>query len=323
MRGGVLQLRAGACSPRCVAAGTPPVRRTTFHYGDEAIAVAIDAAATASTRSMRRAAPCSTALLVDAAREAGAEVRHGQRLTRRAARAGRARRGRRRARRADGRRARSRPGWWSAPTASARASRGSPARAGAASRPQRQPRRSTATGRGLGDRRLPLALRAGRGGRRDPDQRRRRTASSPRSPRRRFRDEIAVATSPPGSARVLAEVAPALAASASPRARLESLRGFAGRPGFLRQAWGPGWALVGDAGYFKDPITAHGITDALRDAELLARAVARRHRDARSPTTRPGATRWRCRCSTSRTPSPASTGRSIASRSCTTSAPRR
>jgi flavin-dependent dehydrogenase len=32
--------------------------------------------------------------------------------------------------------------------------------------------------------------------------------------------------------------------------------------------------LVGDAGYFKDPITAHGITDALRDAELLARAIA-------------------------------------------------
>ena len=47
---------------------------------------------------------------------------------------------------------------------------------------------------------------------------------------------------------------------------------FAGRKGFLRQAFGPGWALVGDAGYFKDPLTAHGITDALRDAELLANA---------------------------------------------------
>ena len=44
--------------------------------------------------------------------------------------------------------------------------------------------------------------------------------------------------------------------------------------GFLRQAYGPGWALVGDAGYFKDPLTAHGITDALRDAELLANAAA-------------------------------------------------
>ena len=49
---------------------------------------------------------------------------------------------------------------------------------------------------------------------------------------------------------------------------------FAGIPGFFRRSTGPGWALVGDAGYFKDPITAHGITDALRDAELLARAVA-------------------------------------------------
>jgi 2-polyprenyl-6-methoxyphenol hydroxylase-like FAD-dependent oxidoreductase len=52
------------------------------------------------------------------------------------------------------------------------------------------------------------------------------------------------------------------------------LRGFAGVLGHIRQSHGPGWALVGDAGYFKDPITAHGITDALRDAELLAAAIA-------------------------------------------------
>ena len=48
------------------------------------------------------------------------------------------------------------------------------------------------------------------------------------------------------------------------------LRGFAGRAGHLRESYGPGWALVGDAGYFKDPLTAHGLSDALRDAELLA-----------------------------------------------------
>jgi menaquinone-9 beta-reductase len=52
-----------------------------------------------------------------------------------------------------------------------------------------------------------------------------------------------------------------------------ALRAFAGTAGFLRRSVGPGWALVGDAGYFRDPITAHGITDALRDAELLARAL--------------------------------------------------
>jgi flavin-dependent dehydrogenase len=51
------------------------------------------------------------------------------------------------------------------------------------------------------------------------------------------------------------------------------VRGFPGLPGHVRRASGSGWALVGDAGYFKDPLTAHGITDALRDAELLARAV--------------------------------------------------
>jgi flavin-dependent dehydrogenase len=48
-----------------------------------------------------------------------------------------------------------------------------------------------------------------------------------------------------------------------------AMRGWAGSPGHVRQSWGPGWALVGDAGYFKDPITAHGMTDGLRDAELL------------------------------------------------------
>lgn len=53
------------------------------------------------------------------------------------------------------------------------------------------------------------------------------------------------------------------------------VKGFAGLPGHLRRAVGPGWALVGDAGCFRDPLTAHGITDALRDAELLARAALR------------------------------------------------
>ena len=45
------------------------------------------------------------------------------------------------------------------------------------------------------------------------------------------------------------------------------------RPRGCGRPSGPGWALVGDAGSFKDPLTAHGITDALRDAELLARAA--------------------------------------------------
>jgi 2-polyprenyl-6-methoxyphenol hydroxylase-like FAD-dependent oxidoreductase len=50
---------------------------------------------------------------------------------------------------------------------------------------------------------------------------------------------------------------------------------FAGMPvpGYLRKPFGPGWALVGDAGYNKDFITAQGMQDAFRDAELCAGAL--------------------------------------------------
>jgi 2-polyprenyl-6-methoxyphenol hydroxylase-like FAD-dependent oxidoreductase len=44
-------------------------------------------------------------------------------------------------------------------------------------------------------------------------------------------------------------------------------------PNFFRKPYGPGWALVGDAAYNKDPITAQGITDAFREAEKCASAL--------------------------------------------------
>ena len=44
-------------------------------------------------------------------------------------------------------------------------------------------------------------------------------------------------------------------------------------PNFFRKPYGPGWALVGDAGYNRDFITAQGISDAFRDADLCATAV--------------------------------------------------
>ena len=72
---------------------------------------------------------------------------------------------------------------------------------------------------------------------------------------------------------ILPEVSRDLAERVAATGGPAKLRAFAGAPGFLRRAAGPGWALVGDAGYFRDPCTAHGITDALRDAEFLARAV--------------------------------------------------
>ncbi|HXM54344.1 MAG TPA: NAD(P)/FAD-dependent oxidoreductase [Candidatus Dormibacteraeota bacterium] len=55
--------------------------------------------------------------------------------------------------------------------------------------------------------------------------------------------------------------------------RAERWYGAAEQPNFFRKAYGPGWALVGDAGYHKDALLAQGITDAFRDAELLAEAI--------------------------------------------------
>jgi 2-polyprenyl-6-methoxyphenol hydroxylase-like FAD-dependent oxidoreductase len=88
----------------------------------------------------------------------------------------------------------------------------------------------------------------------------------------RFRDELQ-GDMDAGYHRALRECSAALADEVSQGVCAERVRGFPGHLGHMRQSHGPGWALVGDAGYFKDPITAHGISDALRDAEYLARAV--------------------------------------------------
>ena len=55
--------------------------------------------------------------------------------------------------------------------------------------------------------------------------------------------------------------------------REERFFGTADLPNFLRRPFGPGWALVGDAGCHKDPMEGLGICDALRDADFLAAAV--------------------------------------------------
>jgi 2-polyprenyl-6-methoxyphenol hydroxylase-like FAD-dependent oxidoreductase len=44
-------------------------------------------------------------------------------------------------------------------------------------------------------------------------------------------------------------------------------------PNFFRKPYGPGWGLIGDAGYNKDPITAQGMSDAFRDAEAFTAAL--------------------------------------------------
>ena len=55
--------------------------------------------------------------------------------------------------------------------------------------------------------------------------------------------------------------------------REERFYGAADLPNFLRRPFGPGWALVGDAGCHKDPMMAQGICDAFRDADFLSTAI--------------------------------------------------
>jgi flavin-dependent dehydrogenase len=72
---------------------------------------------------------------------------------------------------------------------------------------------------------------------------------------------------------LLERSAPELAERLRVARRTSPVRGMLRQPNQLRQAFGPGWALVGDAGYYRDAITAYGISDAFRDAELLAVAL--------------------------------------------------
>jgi flavin-dependent dehydrogenase len=69
------------------------------------------------------------------------------------------------------------------------------------------------------------------------------------------------------------ELAPELAERVRQGTREEPFMGTADVPNFFRKSYGPGWALVGDAAYHKDPITAQGISDAFYGAELLAEAI--------------------------------------------------
>jgi 2-polyprenyl-6-methoxyphenol hydroxylase-like FAD-dependent oxidoreductase len=69
------------------------------------------------------------------------------------------------------------------------------------------------------------------------------------------------------------ELAPKFAERLNHAKRETRFVGTGDLPGFFRKPYGPGWALVGDAGYHKHPITAFGITDAFRDAEAVATAL--------------------------------------------------
>jgi 2-polyprenyl-6-methoxyphenol hydroxylase-like FAD-dependent oxidoreductase len=78
----------------------------------------------------------------------------------------------------------------------------------------------------------------------------------------------------PGNFRKTLELVPEVAARVAKARQVAPFLGGA-VPGWFRKPYGPGWALVGDAGYTKDPITAQGITDAFLDAERCSDAVDR------------------------------------------------
>lgn len=267
LRAGVLQLRRWGLLDRVAASGAPAVRRTTFYYGDERVDVPIKPGPGFDALY----APRRTVLdpiLVDAARAAGAEVRFGVSVTGVC---------RDQAGRVTGITARERDG--ATLVARARMTVGADGMSSRVARlvgaPVEQSARSSAAFvYGYWDRPddgYELFYRPGVTGGIFPTNAGQVCVFAGTTPRR-FRSESA------GDVggfyrRLLDEVAPGwFDHGTGPRA-VDGLRVFTGRSGYLRRAGGPGWALVGDAGYFKDPITSHGLTEALRDAELLARGI--------------------------------------------------
>ncbi len=76
-----------------------------------------------------------------------------------------------------------------------------------------------------------------------------------------------------GHVKKVHESMPTVQAGLQRATREEKWLGTAGVPNYFRVPHGPGWALVGDAGYVKDPITAQGISDAFIDAEQVTEAI--------------------------------------------------
>jgi flavin-dependent dehydrogenase len=275
MRGGVLQLQRWGLLDAIVAAGTPPVKRVVFHYPDDTTRISLKPAAGVHALY----APRRTVLdrvLADAAIAAGAEVRFGVTVTELL----RDDRGRVTGVAAQG--AGDRRLIASAPlTVGADGIRSLVARETGA-----PTIRTARTGGGAylygywDD--LPVdgyEWLYGLG------------ASAGMIPTNNGQTGVFVGTTPSrmkaarrgGTAHrafgtLLAAASPAAAERVAAARAPERLRGFVGLPGYFRQSWGPGWALVGDSGYFEDPISTHGITDALRDAALLDVAIRDIHR---------------------------------------------
>lgn len=264
MRTGVLQLQRWGLLDRVVAAGTPAVDRVTFHYGDQTVPIMLDEPLYAPRRTVL------DPILVDAAREAGAEFRFGARTDRilwgsggRVAGVAGAERG-------------------GTPFAArARVTVGADGRNSQIARAVRAPitRSAPTVGAviygywsGLEHTGYEWGFRRERAAGLMPtnDGLTCVWASGPAATvidRMHGDREAAIGE-------LLAETTTDLARRVRAGTLRGVLRGAANLPPNLsRRPWGAGWALVGDAGYHKDPLTAHGISAALRDAELLADAL--------------------------------------------------
>jgi flavin-dependent dehydrogenase len=265
MRAGVLQLSRWGLLDKVIAAGTPPIRRTVFHYAGaepEQVSIRSTAGVDALYAPRRRVLD---PLLVDAAAEAGAEVRHEAPVTALL----RDDNGRVRGIRTQGRsggcvdlRA--------TITVGADGIRSTIANEVGAPVVRRGSAQSAFLYRYYADARpvgYELGYAIGSAAGLIPTNDGLTcvfVGTTPTRMRALRRDgtEHAFGT-------LLAQTAPLLADQVASAQPIDRLHGWAGVPGFVRRSWGPGWALVGDAGYYNDPITMHGMTDALRDAELL------------------------------------------------------
>jgi 2-polyprenyl-6-methoxyphenol hydroxylase-like FAD-dependent oxidoreductase len=268
MRGGVLQLRRWGLVDRVAATGAPPVRRVTFHYGAESLPISLKPYAGVDALYAPRRTVLD-ALLVDAAEEAGAQFNFGLSMTdlvhdgtgRAVGIVLRDRRGR---------------SW----TELARLIVGADGRDSVVAERTAAPSLAVGAhgaaytygywpaadldgyhwyyGAGLSAGVIPTndglacVFVGGSPATLCAALRYRSPAAAQRRLLARFEDRLAdlVAAPPVGSVRL-----------------------FRGMPAQLRRPYGAGWALVGDAGWWKDPLSTHGITDAFRDAELLAAAV--------------------------------------------------
>lgn len=265
MRGGVLQLARWGLLDGIVAAGTPPIRRSTFRYGNEVVPISIKPGYGVDALYAPRRTVLDP-LLVNAAVEAGAEIRFGATVTGLIVRPDGAVAG-----------VAGREATGASFSVSARLVVGADGLRSTIAKLVDAPfdRRGAAT----------TAVVYGYWSGLESDGYEwnfRPRATSGVIPTNDGRACVYASGPPADIGRggmaalrgIIARSEPELAGRLATARAPDAVRTFTGCPGHVRRAWGRGWALVGDAGYFKDPISAHGLTDALRDAELLARRIA-------------------------------------------------